>query len=40
MGRTSAPRFPQPEQMKRGSRSDSLISSGQRSPLTVVQWLQ
>jgi hypothetical protein len=37
--RTSAPRFPQALQRNSGSMSESRTSSGQRSPLTVVEWL-
>jgi hypothetical protein len=39
-GRTSAPRLPQAEQVKRSSMSDSLTSSGQQSALTATEWLQ
>jgi hypothetical protein len=39
-GRTSAPRLPQGEEMKRASTSVSRTSSGQWSPLIAVEWLQ
>jgi hypothetical protein len=38
-GRTSAPRLPQALHTKRGSISDSRISSGHRSPFIVTRWL-
>jgi hypothetical protein len=34
-----APRLPQARQTKRGSMSDSLKSSGQRSALIAIEWL-
>jgi hypothetical protein len=37
----AAPRLPQaPPQMNRGFISDSLKSSGQRSPLIAIEWLR
>jgi hypothetical protein len=39
-GRTAAPRLPHIEQTKRGPRSESLTSSGHRSPLIAIEWLQ
>jgi hypothetical protein len=39
-GRTSAPRCPQALQMNFGSRSDSRTSSGHRSALIAIEWLQ
>jgi hypothetical protein len=39
-GRTSAPRLPQALHVNRGSTSDSRISSGQRSALIAIEWLQ
>jgi hypothetical protein len=38
--RVSAPRLPQAELTKRGSRSDSRMSSGHRSPLIATWWLR
>jgi hypothetical protein len=38
-GRRSAPRLPQVLQVKRGSISDSLTSSGHASPLIAIEWL-
>jgi hypothetical protein len=39
-GRTSAPLAPHALQTNRASRSDSLASSGHRSPLIANEWLQ
>jgi hypothetical protein len=39
-GRTSAPLLPQALHAKRASRSDSRTSSGQRSALIAIEWLQ
>jgi len=39
-GRTSAPRPPQPRQTNRGSRSESLTLSGQRSASRATWWPQ
>jgi len=40
VGRTSAPRLPQVLQTKRVSISESLISSGHRSAISAIEWLQ
>jgi hypothetical protein len=39
-GRTSAPRFPRIWHTYRASMSDSLLLSGQPSPLVAIEWLQ
>jgi hypothetical protein len=39
-GRTSAPRLPHDEQVKRGLMSDRRTSSRHASPLIATEWLQ